>query len=95
MFPATNKGGAKPDSGSVMAVATISLSAPQGALASSERARFTQPALLNGAVGLVMAPRGQLVVALRFTITADKITEIDPAADPARLRHLELDVLDD
>jgi RNA polymerase sigma factor (sigma-70 family) len=67
----------------------------KGALASSERAQFTQQARINGAVGLVMAPRGQLVVALRFTITHDKITEIDVVADPARLRQLELALLDD
>jgi len=66
----------------------------KGALASSERAQFTQQALVDGAVGLVMAPRGQLVVALRFTITHDKITEIDVVADPARLRQLDLAVLD-
>src|SRR5829696_3248094 len=66
----------------------------RGALASSERARFTQPALVNGAVGLVMAPRGQLFLVLGFTITDDKITEIDVVADPARLRQLDLAVLD-
>jgi hypothetical protein len=66
----------------------------RGALASSERARFTQPALVNGAVGLVMAPRGQLFLVLGFTITDGKITEIDVVADPARLRQLDLAVLD-
>ena len=66
----------------------------RGALASSERARFTQPVLVNGAVGLVMAPRGQLFLVLGFTITDDKITEIDVVADPARLRQLDLAVLD-
>jgi RNA polymerase sigma factor (sigma-70 family) len=66
----------------------------KGALASSERARFTQPARVDGTVGLVMAPRGQLVVALRFTITRERITEIDVVADPARLRQLHLAVLD-
>ncbi len=66
----------------------------RGALASSARARFTQPALVNGAVGLVMAPRGQLFLVLGFTITDGKITEIDVVADPARLRQLDLAVLD-
>jgi RNA polymerase sigma-70 factor, ECF subfamily len=67
----------------------------KGALAASERARFSQPALVNGAVGLVMAPRGRLFLVLGFTITAGKITEIDVIADPARLRHLDLAVVDD
>jgi RNA polymerase sigma factor (sigma-70 family) len=67
----------------------------KGAFAASERARFTQPALVNGAVGLVMAPRGRLFLVLGFTITDDKITEIDVIADPDRLRQLDLAVLDD
>jgi hypothetical protein len=66
----------------------------RGALASSERARFTQPALVNGTVGLVMAPRGRLFLVLGFTITDGKITDIDVVADPARLRQLDLAVLD-
>jgi RNA polymerase sigma-70 factor (ECF subfamily) len=66
-----------------------------GAFAASERARFTQPALVNGAVGLVMAPRGRLFLVLGFTITDGKITEIDVIADPDRLRQLDLAVLDD
>jgi RNA polymerase sigma factor (sigma-70 family) len=67
----------------------------KGALLASERARFTQPALVNGAVGLVMAPRGRLFLVLGFTITDGKITEIDVIADPDRLRQLDLAVLDD
>ena len=72
----------------------------RGALASSERARFTQPALVNGAVGLVMAPRGRLFLVLGFTITEGKIIEgkiieIDVIADPDRLRRLDLAILED
>ncbi|WP_308201473.1 sigma factor-like helix-turn-helix DNA-binding protein [Sphaerisporangium perillae] len=66
----------------------------KGASAASERVRFSQPALVNGAVGLVMAPRGKLFLVLGFTITDDKITEIDIIADPDRLRRLDLAVLD-
>lgn len=65
-----------------------------GALTASARARFTQPALVNGAVGLVMAPRGQLFLVLGFTIEDDRITDIDVIADPVRLRDLDLAVLD-
>lgn len=67
----------------------------KGASVAAERVRFTQPALINGAVGLVMAPRGRLFLVLDFTITDGKITEIDVIADPDRLRRLELAVLDD
>ncbi|MCU1653782.1 MAG: polymerase subunit sigma-70, partial [Pseudonocardia sp.] len=65
------------------------------ALLFSRRARFTQPALVNGSVGLVVAPRGRLRLALGFTITDGKITEIDIIADPERLDQLDLAVLAD
>ncbi|MDT7601323.1 MAG: hypothetical protein QOK26_3400 [Pseudonocardiales bacterium] len=65
------------------------------ALLFSRRARFTQPALVNGSVGLVVAPRGRLRLALGFTIADGKITEIDIIADPERLDQLDLAVLAD
>ncbi len=61
----------------------------QGALASSARARFAQPALVDRAVALVMAPRGQLFLVLGFTFDDDVITGIDVIADPDRLLHLD------
>jgi RNA polymerase sigma-70 factor (ECF subfamily) len=64
-----------------------------GATAAGERARFTQPALVDGTVGLVMAPRGRLSLVLAFTIADDLITGIDVIADPERLRTLEVSVL--
>jgi len=69
-------------------------SVAKGALLASERARFTQPALVNGSVGLVMAPRGRLFLVLGFTIVGDRITGLDVIADPGRLRALDLAVLD-
>ena len=59
----------------------------------SGRARFAQPALVNGAVGAVWAPRGRPRVVFGFTITRGKIVEIDILADPTRLRQLDLAVL--
>src|SRR5918995_933629 len=59
------------------------------------RARAARPALVNGAVGVVVTPRGRLLVVLGFTIRGGKIVEIDAIADPARLRKLDLAVLDD
>ncbi|MDT5026013.1 MAG: hypothetical protein QOE61_2439 [Micromonosporaceae bacterium] len=67
----------------------------KGAMAAMERARSTGPALVNGAVGLVMAPLGRLFLVLRFTIKDGKITEIDVIAEPDRLRQLDIAVLDD
>jgi RNA polymerase sigma-70 factor (ECF subfamily) len=67
----------------------------KGAIAFSRSARFARPALVNGAVGVVMAPRGRLFRALSFTVTRGKIVQIDVVADPARLRQLDLAVLND
>ena len=69
--------------------------APDVARQFSGRARFAQPALVNGAVGAVWAPRGRPRVVFGFTITRGKIVAIDILADPARLRQLDLAVLND
>ncbi|MEV6008087.1 sigma factor [Streptomyces sp. NPDC051976] len=66
----------------------------KGASAAAGRVRFTQIALVDGAVGLVMAPRGKLRVVLTFTVSDAGITAIDVIADPERLRALEIAVLD-
>jgi RNA polymerase sigma factor (sigma-70 family) len=70
----------------------------RGAAAVAKRAlagysRFAQAALVNGAVGIVVAPRGRLRVVLAFRIAGGKIVEIDVVGDPERLRRLELGVL--
>ena len=64
------------------------------ALSFPQRARFAQMALINGSVGFVVAPRGRLVLAFVFTIGTDRITEIDVITDRARLRALDIAVLD-
>ncbi len=69
--------------------------APAVAETFSKRARFAQPALVNGAVGLVWAPGGRPRVVFGFTITRGKIVEIELVADPERLRQLDLTVLND
>ncbi len=58
-------------------------------------ARFAQPALVNGAVGVVVAPFGRLRYVAQFTITGGKIAQIHVMADPAVLRQLHLSVLSD
>jgi RNA polymerase sigma-70 factor (ECF subfamily) len=62
----------------------------RGAVAFSRGARFAQPALVNGVLGLVVAPRGRLFRALTFTIVDGKIAAINVIGDPASLRGLEL-----
>jgi RNA polymerase sigma factor (sigma-70 family) len=65
-----------------------------GARAASARAEYGRVVLVNGTPGLVMAPRGRLVVALAFTYSGDKIAGIDVIADPARLAGLDVGLLD-
>jgi RNA polymerase sigma-70 factor, ECF subfamily len=57
-------------------------------------APFARPALVNGAAGFVVAPRGRPVAVAGFTVVGGRIVEIDLLADPARLRELDLTVLD-
>jgi RNA polymerase sigma factor (sigma-70 family) len=70
-----------------------------GAVAVAKRfvggAQATQPALVNGSVGVVVAPRGSLFGVLDLSIREGKITTITAISDPARLRQLHLAVLPD
>jgi hypothetical protein len=61
----------------------------------SGRARFAQPALVNGAVGALWAPGRTAACRFGFTITRGKILAIDLVADPAVLREFDLAVLND
>jgi RNA polymerase sigma factor (sigma-70 family) len=61
----------------------------------SRLARYAHPALINGAAGVVLATRGRPISVVAFTVTHGKITEIDIFANPTRLRHFNLTVLDD
>ena len=56
------------------------------------RAQFAEPAMVNGAAGLVVAPHGRLFAVLGFRVAGGKIAEIEVVADPARLRQLDLAV---
>jgi RNA polymerase sigma factor (sigma-70 family) len=68
----------------------------RGATAAFARyARFVQPALVNGTVGLVFAPGGKLSRALTFSVANGKITEVEIITDCNRLKQLDLSVLDD
>ncbi len=61
----------------------------------SGRAQGFRTALVNGAVALIVAPRGHLFLVLNLTIRNGKIAEIEAVADKARLRQFDLAVLDD
>jgi RNA polymerase sigma-70 factor, ECF subfamily len=62
----------------------------KGAVAYGHLARLTQPALVDGAICVVVAPQGRLMRALRFTIADGKITEIEVIGNPARLGELDV-----
>lgn len=55
---------------------------------------FVRPALINGAAGVVVAPRGNAQFVMSFNVTEGKIVAIDVLADPERLSELDLSVLD-
>ncbi|WP_306357838.1 MULTISPECIES: sigma-70 family RNA polymerase sigma factor [unclassified Nocardia] len=57
------------------------------------RAAFAEPALIDGTVGAVVAPRGRLTLVLRFQVEGTHITEYEVIADPDRLRGLDIAVL--
>lgn len=58
------------------------------------RAQLARTALVNGRVGVVVAPKGRLLLVLLPVVVGGRIIEIDVVADPARLAALELGVFD-
>jgi RNA polymerase sigma factor (sigma-70 family) len=58
-------------------------------------ARRVQPALVNGAAGVVVTVRGRPVSVMAFTVRNGKIVAIDGLSDPDRLSRLDLAVLGD
>jgi RNA polymerase sigma-70 factor (ECF subfamily) len=71
------------------------LTVARSAMGAVERAAVTEPALVDGAPALVMAPFGRLAVVIRFAFGDGGIREIDVIAEPDRLRALEIAVLED
>ncbi len=51
---------------------------------------FVRPALVNGAAGAVVAPRGRAFSVMAFTVTDGRIIAIDALLDPERLAQLDL-----
>ena len=62
-------------------------------IALSRGLRFVQPALIDGSVGLIFAPRGKLSRALTFAFTNAKVSRVEVIGDPTRLRELDIAVL--
>lgn len=56
----------------------------------SGRAQAARPVLIDGALGLVVAPRGKVLLVITLELVEGKIAAIRAVADPARLEQLEL-----
>ena len=57
----------------------------------SRGARFAphaRPAIVNGAAGLVVAPRGAPIAVIGFSVAGGRVLEIDLVANPEKLRAL-------
>jgi len=61
-----------------------------GAVAFGPLAQHMAPALIDGVVGLVMAPKGRLQRVLRFTFVDGRITVAEAVIDRARLGALDI-----
>jgi RNA polymerase sigma factor (sigma-70 family) len=57
-------------------------------------ARAARAALVDGAIGLVIAPEGTLYMVVELTIRDGKIVELDAITDPAEIAEIDLVVLD-
>lgn len=62
----------------------------KGATAFAQYADLFEARLVDGAVGLVMAPKGTAVRALRFTFAGGRIAAADIVADRAELAELDV-----
>ncbi|MGW5863480.1 sigma-70 family RNA polymerase sigma factor [Streptomyces sp. NPDC055239] len=56
-------------------------------------ARFAEPALVDGTVGLVVAPYGRLLLALLIRVEGGRIAAYEVVSEPERLRATEFSVL--
>jgi RNA polymerase sigma factor (sigma-70 family) len=65
------------------------------ALQTARGAKLARPALVDGAVGLVVAPRARLFRVLRLTFRDGKIAHMEVVGDPERLSQIELGVLEE
>jgi RNA polymerase sigma-70 factor (ECF subfamily) len=59
------------------------------------RAQAAKAALVDGVIGVVVAPDGRLLLVLDLTVADGRIVGINAIADPERLQQLDLAVFDD
>jgi len=64
------------------------------AIQNARGARAARLALVDGSVGLVVAPRGKLLRALLFELAGDRVARVDVLAAPDRLAALQIAILE-
>ena len=62
-------------------------------IAISRSTRSVEAALIDGSVGLILAPRGKLARAVKISFANGRITRLEVIGDPAGLRALAIGVL--
>jgi RNA polymerase sigma-70 factor (ECF subfamily) len=61
-----------------------------GAVAFGKAAKHAAPALIDGAIGLIMAPKGRLLRVLKFAFDGNRIARAEVISDPAQLAALDI-----
>lgn len=64
------------------------------AIRTARGAVFARPALIDGEVGVMIAPRGKLFRVLRLSFREGRIAHVEVIGDPERLQALELGALE-
>jgi RNA polymerase sigma-70 factor (ECF subfamily) len=64
------------------------------AIRTARGARLARPAMVEGSVGLIVAPRGRLFRILQFTFANGRIAAMEVIGDPERLRTIEVGAVD-
>ena len=64
------------------------------AVKAAKGAHMARLAMVDGSVGLIVAPRGRLFRVLRFTFAGGRIAGLEVIGDPERLQTIEVGALD-
>ena len=81
-------GAAHPAASMVVRGANAVASQALTGLAAALRAAALQPALVNGAAGVIVTRRGRPLTVMGFIVADGKIAEIDAIADPIRVQRI-------
>ncbi len=65
-----------------------------GAVRYKHGAHALRAVVIDGAVGMILVPRGKLARAIRLTFAGDRVARIEAITEPARLAALELGIVE-